>query len=244
MLLVCSSERSRHISATCALASLLRGDLSATVHLALGGAGASAGPESGVADLGPLPWLYGQWEAVREARGKVLIIWSPEANRTYGEWRRRQRRGGNDEAGDHSPRRAGRPGQPEKDGADACQDTERAIDYEPSAVIQPVFAAALACLEGALRRHKGGEVAFVYFRGLGRSGDIPRSFRDVPRYCIPRDLGGLIRELGGPRATKTTRRWRCLRRLLSKGASVWLARQLARRLQTLLPPVQRRKGPR
>ncbi|XP_051910528.1 interleukin-17 receptor E-like isoform X2 [Hippocampus zosterae] len=218
VLLVCSSWR--HVSAARALASLLGGDLNATVHLALGGAG-------GVADLGPLPWLYGRWEAVREARGKVLIVWSPEANRTYGKWRRRWR---GDEAHGPSPR------QPEKDGAD-----ERPADvYRPSAVIPTVFEAALTCLEGAQRRRQGREVALVYFRGLGRSGDIPRSFRNLPRYGLPRDLARLVRELGGPRATEKTPRWRCLRRLLSTGASVWLERRLAHRLRTPLPPVQKK----
>ncbi|XP_077369328.1 interleukin-17 receptor E isoform X2 [Festucalex cinctus] len=227
VLLVCSSELSAHISATCALASLLRGDLSATVHVALCSASSQkrADAESGVADLGPLPWLYGQWEAVREAQGNVLIVWSPEAN---GKWRRRARSGGD------SPRGAARRGK--------CQTP--AMENEPSTVIEPVFAAALTCLEAALRQRKGGGVALVYFRGMGRSGDIPEALRDVPRYCLPRNLGGLIWELGGLRGTKGNFWWRCWRRLLAKGLSMWLARQLARKLRSLLPPMQRTRGPR
>ncbi|XP_077427597.1 interleukin-17 receptor E [Vanacampus margaritifer] len=240
VLLVCSSARSAHISATCALASLLRGDLSATVHVALCAASSQkrvgVDAESGVADLGPLPWLYGQWEAVREAQGNVLIVWSPEANRTYDKWRRRSGGGGD------SPRDAGQRSKLQKSAAGTNKDP--VMENEPSAVIEPVFAAALTCLEGALRQRKGGGVALVYFRGLGRRGDLPQAFRDVPRYCVPRDLGGLIRELGGLRGTKRTFWWRCWRRLLAKGVSMWLARQLARRLHTLLPPVQRTKGPR
>ncbi|XP_037134538.1 interleukin-17 receptor E [Syngnathus acus] len=247
VLLVCSSERSSHVSAVCALASLLRGDLSATVHVALCAASsqmrAEAGAETSVADLGPLPWLYGQWEAVQEAQGKVLIIWSPEAKRTYGKWRQRTR-GGKDEAGDNSQHDAGRPGMLEEGGAGTCEDKERLMEDQRSVVIEPVFAAALACLEGALHRRKEGGVALVYFRGLCRSRDIPEAFRDIPRYCMPRDLGGLIGELEGPRATNKTFWGRCWGRLLSKGTSVWLAMQLARRLQTLLPNVRRTKGPR
>ncbi|XP_061529547.1 interleukin-17 receptor E isoform X1 [Phycodurus eques] len=241
VLLVCSSEQSPHISAACALASLLRGDLSATVHVALCAPSSQkqAGVGTGVADLGPLPWLYGQWEAVRKAQGKVLIVWSPEAKSTYGKWRQRTRRG-KDEAEDEFKRNAGRWGKLKKD----VEDKKQVIQSKPSAVIEPVFVAALACLEGALLEHKGGGVAFVYFQGLCHSRDIPKAFRDVPRYCIPQDFSGLIRELGGLRRTKKTFWWHCWPRLISKAVSMWLVRQLARRLQTLLPPVQRTKAQR
>lgn len=110
-------------------------------------------------------------------------------------------------------------------------------------VIGPVFTAALACLEGALHRGKGQEVAIVYFQGLCHSRDIPKAFRGVPRFCLPQDFWGLIQELGEMRRqTKTGKyRWHCWPRLLSKGLSAWLARRLAERLQTLLPKTQGNK---
>ncbi|XP_061701522.1 interleukin-17 receptor E [Syngnathoides biaculeatus] len=243
VLLVCSSDQPSHISATCALASLLRGELRATVHVALCAPSSQkqAGVGTGVAHLGPLPWLYGQWEAVRKARGKVLIVWSPDANRTYGKWRRRTR-GGKDEPEDDSKRDAGCWGKLKKDVARTYEDNNPVMHNKSSAVIEPVFVAALACLEGALLEDKGGGVAFVYFQGLGHSRDIPKALRDVPRYCVPQDFGGLIQELGGLRRTKKTFWCHCWPRLVSKGVSMWLGRQLAQRLQALLPPVRRKKA--
>lgn len=107
-------------------------------------------------------------------------------------------------------------------------------------MIEPVFTAALACLEGALQDHRGPGVAIVYFQGLGHSRDIPKSFRGVPRYCLPQNFSGLIQELGetGGRTEPGRLRWRCWPRLVSKVLSLWLARQLAQRLQTLLPHTQ------
>ncbi|XP_077568183.1 interleukin-17 receptor E [Stigmatopora nigra] len=229
VLLVCSSELSSHISASRALASLLRGDLGTTVHMALCAPSSQgqAGTGTSIADLGPLPWLYGQWEAVQEACGKVLIVWSPDANRTFGEWRRRTH-GGEDEVHD-----AGGQGKLLEDHEDL------ALQKSPSAIIQPVLEAALDRLEVALQKRKGGSAAFVYFGGLGHRGNIPKVFRDVPRFCIPRDLGGLIRELKGLKRTKGTLGWHCWPRLVSKWLTTWLVRKLARRLRTQLPPEQR-----
>ncbi|XP_061838220.1 interleukin-17 receptor E isoform X2 [Nerophis lumbriciformis] len=251
VLLVCSSEQSAHISAACALASLLQGDLSATVHMALSAQSSQrqAGTGTAVADLGPLPWLYGQWEAVREAQGKVLIIWSPEAERTCQKWWERTRHCKDEESRvnrmeddcKHDARRLGKP--KKEDCVRTCKDKECGMQDSPSAVIEPVFTAALSCLEGALHERKVQEVAFVYFQGLGHSRDFPKIFRDVPRYCIPQDFSGLIQELGGMRRSSTTSWWHCWPRLVSKGMSVWLVRQLTDKLQTLLPQTHRTKGP-
>ncbi|XP_054653783.1 uncharacterized protein LOC129193484 isoform X2 [Dunckerocampus dactyliophorus] len=255
VLLVCSSDHSAHISAVCALASLLREDLSATVHMALCAQSSQrhAGTGTTVADLGPLPWLYGQWEAVCEAQGKVLIIWSPEAERTYKKWRERTRRckdgvrceNMTEVMEDDSKHNAGPLGKLKKeDCVRTCKDIDWGMQYEPSAVIEPVFTAALDCLEGALRERKGEEAAFVYFQGHIHSRDIPKVFRDVPRYCIPQDFSGLIQELGGMRRTSSRLWWHCWHRLVSNGMSVWLARQLTLKLQTQLPQTQRTEGQR
>ncbi|XP_060912994.1 uncharacterized protein LOC132989400 [Labrus mixtus] len=268
VLLVCSSEHSAHVSAVCALASILQGDLSATVHMALWSqssqtqAGARAGPGNGVADLGPLPWLYGQWETVLKAQGKVLIIWSPEAKKTY-ETRREERvknKGKNEEQDGEKERdleenlklygrKLGKSKNEKATGEKDCIQLP-VCDYidcyphkEPSSVIAPVFTAALACLEGALQECKCQGVALVYFQGLCRSRDIPKAFRGIPRYCLPQDFRGIIQELGGiRRQTKTgTFRWHCWPRLLSKMLSIWLARRLARSLQALLPQTHGKK---
>lgn len=253
VLLVCSSEQSAHVSAMCALASILKGELSATVHMAQS-TQMQAGAGTGVADLGPLPWLYGQWEAMRKAQGKVLIIWSPEAKKTFEKWReerlntaKNERKKEEDskvktleeveEDSRLNGRRLGKCKKGQKGCVKLCSGDD---DWNtPSSVIAPVFTAALACLEGTLQECKDHRVALVYFQGLGHNRDIPKALRSVPRYSLPQDFRGLIQELGGMTRQKTSRfRWQCWPRLLSKVISVWLARRLAHRLQTLLPQVQ------
>ncbi|XP_068585884.1 interleukin-17 receptor E-like protein [Cebidichthys violaceus] len=268
VLLVCSSEQSAHISAVGSLASILQGELSAKVHMALWAQSSKEQTGTGVADLGPLPWLYGQWEAVREARGKVLIVWSPEATKTYVRWREERANMDKKERKEEDYSRAevrrekirveveedfnfnGRR-QCKKEKAAGCvkfcEDKDWDVQREPSAVIAPVFTAALACLEGALQEGKGQGVGLVYFQGLGHRRDIPKTFRGVPRYCLPQDFRALIQELGGMRRQTEAgkSRWRCWPRLLSKVLSMWLAQKLTHRLQTLLPqtPGKKTRGP-
>ncbi|XP_076023139.1 uncharacterized protein LOC143013404 [Genypterus blacodes] len=275
VLLVCSSDQSAHVSAVCALASILQGELCAAVRMALWAQSSQkqAGGRS-VADLGPIPWLYGQWEAVRKAEGKVLIIWSPEAKTSYAkqrqEWlsmNKNERKKENHEdtivgqkklgveleqdwkvngSGLGKGRKAKSAGK--RDCAKLNDDKESSLENEPSLVIGPVFTAALACLEGALQDCKGHGVALVYFQGLGHSRDIPKCLRGVPRYCLPQDFRGLIQELDGTinETSSGKYRWHCWPRLLSKVVSLWLSRQLAHRLQKLLPQIQQNEtsGPR
>ncbi|XP_032376889.1 uncharacterized protein LOC116692581 [Etheostoma spectabile] len=269
VLLVCSSEQSDHISAVCALASILQGELRAKVHMDLWAQSSQSQTGTGVADLGPLPWLYGQWEAVHKAQGKVLIIWSPEATKTYEKWREERATIDENERKeeDYSKvevrhekiiveqdedlkligRRLGKC-KKEKDAgkkscARLCNDKDWHTQRESSTVIIPVFTAALACLEGVLQECKGQGVALVYFQGLCHSRDIPKAFRGVRRYCLPQDFRGLIQEMGAMRRQAQTGelRWNCWPRLLSKVLSLWLAHQLAQRLKTLLPQTQRKK---
>lgn len=258
-LLVCSSEQSAHISSVCALASILQGELSATVHMALWALGSQSqdGTQAGVADLGPLPWLYGQWEAVSKEQGKVLIVWSSEAKNTYEKWKERKenvnkaemRRNNysgtkmeHEKLQENMVEYSKLKGKRQKACVESCED----IQKEPCTAITPVFMAALACLEAALQKCKGQRVAFVYFQSFCHNRDIPKAFRGIPRYCLPQDFRGLLQELGAkPRPMKTGKfTCDCLPRLLKKIMSVWVARQLAQKLQTLLPQMQGKKKPR
>lgn len=213
VLLVCSSDQSAHVSAVCALASILQEELSATVHMALWALSSKAqvGARTGVADLGPFPWLYGQWEAVRKAQGRMLIVWSPEAKKTYEKWREARTKNEKkdssksegkrekiqDEVEECSKLNEKRAGNCEKENDDFKLCDDKDTQREHSTVIAPVFMAALPCLEGALQGRQGHGVAFVYFQGLCHSRDIPKTLRRIPRYCLPQDFRGLIQELGG-----------------------------------------------
>lgn len=244
MLLVPSSEQTSHVAATCALASMLEGELSATVRTALWASTSKShgGIRTGVADIGPLPWLYGQWEAVRDSQGKVLIVWSPEAKVAYEKWKRETL--AEDEKTKKTKLEAKRHG--EKSKVRTCKERPRddSPETERPPMVVPAFTAALACLEGALRQGKGQEVAVVYFQGLCHSRDVPRALRRVPRYCLPQDFRGLIQKLGGMRQPTPTDEfsccccgcccWRCWPRLLSKALSIRLAERLAGRLERLL----------
>ncbi|CAN9515406.1 unnamed protein product [Ophioblennius macclurei] len=259
LLLVCSSDQSAHVSAVCALASILKEELGATVHTSLWAQSSQTHSGPSVPDLGPLPWLYGQWEAVCKAQGKVLIVWSPEAKKTFEKWRAQRANVDKDEKKMKNQRKAGErleetgavergDFKPSKKRLGKCKGKKTARDFndwwqqkEPSAVIEPVFMATLACLDGALQKGKGQRPAIVYFHGIGHSRDIPKALRGVPRYCLPQDFRGLIQELGGltTRTTSGKFRWHCWPRLLSKVLSIYLARQLARRLQAVLPWTRR-----
>ncbi|XP_012719078.2 uncharacterized protein LOC105927036 isoform X2 [Fundulus heteroclitus] len=251
LLLVCSSDQSTHVSAACALASMLQEELDASVHTALWAQSSQspAGKGASVADLGPLPWLYGQWEAIHEAQGKILFVWSPEAKRVYKKWRLERVQVDDSwrsdktraSAQDYLKPTGWRLGKNKKEkclgkkAVEAFEDED--TQKEPSTVLETVFVAALARLEGALQEGKGKDVAIVYFQGLCHSRDIPQAFRGIPRYCLPQEFSGLIQELAEVRkGTKSGEfRWHCRPRLLCKVLSVWLARQLARRLQAVLP---------
>ncbi|XP_053281360.1 uncharacterized protein LOC128442805 [Pleuronectes platessa] len=246
VLLVCSSEQSAHVSAVCALASVLQGELKATVHMALWATQTEA--RTGVADVGPLPWLYGQWESMRKAQGRVLIIWSPDAKTTYEKWKGRENMDKNEikkekgadvqEDYEINGRRLGKS-KKKKERAARKEDCVKDLypQREACSVIAPVFAGALACLQGSLQQCRGQGVAIVYFQGYCQRRDIPKSLRDVPRYCLPQDFRGLIQELGGMQRESKSK-GHCWPRLFSKVQSIWLARQLAHRLQTLLQRTQ------
>nr|XP_015203584.1 PREDICTED: uncharacterized protein LOC107077441 [Lepisosteus oculatus] len=100
VLLVSSSDSEPQVSAVCALASLLQRELCCEVQLSHWAQGA-------LAQLGPVPWLYGQREAVRRAEGRVLIAWSPEGREVYQRWRggRAGGEGGGGREGERSSRR-------------------------------------------------------------------------------------------------------------------------------------------
>lgn len=255
VLLVCSSDQSTHISAVCALASILQGELGATVHAALWQQNSQrpAGIGASVADLGPIPWLYGQWAAVCKAQGKVLIVWSPEAKRSYERWK--MKRGSVDrneanlnherirEAARENLKLKGKWKKEKLSGRKCCatlfEDKDWCSQKEPSTVTELVLMAALASVEGALQEGKDKDVAIVYFQGLCHSRDIPKAFRGVNRYCLPQDLSDLLQELAEVRGVKSREFNRsCGHRLLSKVMSMWLARQLARRLRMVLPQAQ------
>ncbi|KAJ8370873.1 hypothetical protein SKAU_G00109010 [Synaphobranchus kaupii] len=248
VLLVCSSEQMPQVSAVCALASLLQGELCAGVRMALW-----AQNTGGVTKLGPLPWLYGQCEAVRSAGGRVLIAWSPEAGEAYCCWKKDgereksevEKKHGEDRGEDvrnndlvveemakiHNENRIGPASQ---------SDGQR----EPSSVTVPILRAALACLQcDLLGGREGHGFALVYFEGLSHSHDIPPELRGVPRYCLPQDFGGLVRELQGGTVGGWERKGcPCWAGLLSKILALRLAQRLRTWLPQTWPPEEEMKG--
>ena len=243
VLLVCSSGQPAHVSAACALASILQGELCAAVRMALwsqssgrqAGAGAGAGQEgpaavagNRVADLGPLPWLYGEWDAVQRAQGKVLVVWSPEAKRVF-------ERTTEQKTQMEKPRTLTRG--TEKDALLEEEDPSD-VSSEGSLITGPVLRATLARLKGALREPgRSHPVVLISLCGLNHNRDIPDELRGVPRYSLPRDFRGLIQELGG---IASGPHWEelgcdCWPRLRSKVLLLWLARRLSHQLKTSLP---------
>lgn len=224
VLLVCSSNETCHVSAVCALAHGLQEELRMDVRLAQW---AHCSSQTSLAQLGPIPWLYGQCQQVHSVGGMVLIAWSPKAQQTFLRWRERE--GGGKE-------------QKDKVLLEEWGDKQgQSWPESQSSITAPVFNASLISMWAGLQSERHGEgFGLVCFRGLSGTRCIPKELRGIRRYCLPRDLSNLIHELDvnvhGPRSrVQNVSSWCCWPRLLSKGLSFWLSQRLAQRLDARLP---------
>ncbi|XP_052461217.1 interleukin-17 receptor E [Carassius gibelio] len=225
VLLVCSSDDAAHISAVCSLASVLQGELSMDVRLAQWA--------SSLAQLGPVPWLYGQCQAVQKAGGLVLIAWSPDALQAFLRLAKSDWVAGSQfsETGLYSAA---------EEEEQKCSDGEwMEKPAESSSITAPVLNAALCCLWMGLRSdgHARG-FGLVCFQRLNNSStSIPKQLRCVPKYCLSKDLSSLIHDLtdSWDGAGEAQGSGRCWPRLLSKAMSFFMSRQLTPRLEAGLP---------
>ncbi|XP_056097396.1 interleukin-17 receptor E, partial [Rhinichthys klamathensis goyatoka] len=218
VLLVCSSNTSTHVSAVCSLASGLQGELCMDVRLAQW---MQCQPQSSLAQLGPVPWLYGQCRAVQKAGGLVLIAWSPDAHRAYLRWRNSEGKAKFSAVEEEE--------EEEEEEAEEEECMEKPIEL--SCITAPVFNAALSCLLMGIRSDGYAQgFRLVSFQNNNSNTFIPKRLRCVRKYCLPKDLSSLIHDLTG-----SNTRWRCWPRLLSKALSFFMSRQLAPTLAAKLP---------
>uniref|UniRef100_A0A8C1UA42 SEFIR domain-containing protein n=1 Tax=Cyprinus carpio TaxID=7962 RepID=A0A8C1UA42_CYPCA len=227
VLLVCSSDDAAHIAAVCSLASGLQGELLMDVRLAQWA--------SSLAQLGPVPWLYGQCQAVQKAGGLVLIAWSPDAHQAF------LRRAKSDWVAGSQFSETGLYSAAEEEEQKCCDGEWMEKPVESSSIMAPVLDAALCCLWTGL--HSDGHArgfGLVCFQGLNNissSTYIPKQLRCVPKYCLPKDLSSLIHDLADSwdGSGEAQGSGRCWPRLLSKALSFFMSRQLAPRLEAGLP---------
>ncbi|XP_022526491.2 interleukin-17 receptor E [Astyanax mexicanus] len=230
VLLVCSSEDVDHVAAMCALASGLQEELRIDVRLAQW---ALCSTRASLAQLGPAPWLYGQWQEVQQAGGVVLLAWSLEAQQAFLRWRELR----------ECERWKGQELKC-KDWTKRHLEKQKDAEKEMSSITAPVFNATLSCLWAGLHGKNSCQgFGLVCFRGLGNSCHIPKDLRGIRRFCLPRDLSNLVHELdlresspeGGVKEVSSG--WCCWSRLFSKALSLWLSQRLAQRLEVLLPQI-------
>ncbi|XP_051757900.1 uncharacterized protein LOC127516969 isoform X2 [Ctenopharyngodon idella] len=228
VLLVCSSNDVAHITAVCSLASGLQGELCMDVRLAQW---MQCHPQSSLAQLGPVPWLYGQCQAVQKAGGLVLIAWSPDAHRAYLRWRKSKREAELCKTGLYSAV------EEEEEEQMCCDEECMEKPMESSSITAPVFNAALSCLWMGIRSDCHGRgFGLVCFPSLNNNITcIPKRLRCVRKYCLPKDLFSLIHDLTGSQDRTGKTRGRCWPRLLSKALSLCVSRQLVQRLEAKLP---------
>lgn len=189
-------------------------------------------PQSSLAQLGPVPWLYGQCRAVQKAGGLVLIAWSPYAHQAFLRWRKSDLVAGS-ETGLYSAL--------EKKEQMCCDEEWMEKPVESSSITAPVFNATLSCLSTGIRSNNHGRgFGLLCFQGLNNNSSsayIPKQLRCVRKYCLPKDLSSLIHDLASSwdGAGKAQGRRGCWPRLLSKALLFFMSRQLASRLEAGLP---------
>ncbi|KAI4894074.1 hypothetical protein NFI96_032948 [Prochilodus magdalenae] len=238
VLLVSSSDDAVHV---CALASGLQEELRMDVRLPQW---AYCSTQASLAELGPVPWVYGQCQEVQQAGGVVLLVWNLEAQQAFFQWKDRE--GKREKEGSWQ---RGEIGDEEKDTAWIIEQINKQKKgwmetKDMSSVTAQVFIATLSCLWAGLHSENGGQgFGLVCFQGFDGNCHIPKDLRGVRQYCLPRDLSNLIHELdlkesshaGGVK--EAFGGWCCLPRLFSKALSFWLSQRLAQRLETCLPQI-------
>ncbi|XP_064287807.1 LOW QUALITY PROTEIN: interleukin-17 receptor C [Passer domesticus] len=165
--------------AACALMAALH-SLGLTVVAAPGGG-------SGVAALGPLPWLHAQHHRALRDSDTIILLLSPAAVAAAQQWD------------------AGARVVPEAGAAESSLGPRHspAPDDVPCAVAPcEVFAAALSCAVPVLAAARG---RYVVARLEAVVPAVPAALRAAPAFALPSDMEGFLQALAGP----ARRRGRC-----------------------------------
>ncbi|XP_072791065.1 interleukin-17 receptor C isoform X2 [Taeniopygia guttata] len=165
--------------AACALMAALQ-SLGLTVVAAPGGG-------SGVAALGPLPWLHAQHHRALRDKDTIILLLSPAAVAAAQQWD------------------AGARVVPESGAAESSLGPRQnpVPDDVPSVAPCEVFAAALSCAMPVLAVANGH---YVVARLEALVPAVPPALRAAPAFAVPSQMEGFLRALAGP----AQQRGRCL----------------------------------
>lgn len=198
-MLVSSSDEETHVSAVLALASGLESELRCSVRLALWDHCAS---QDSIAQLGPVPWLHAQCQAVLQTGGMILIAWSSgvslennELHETYDykeEWAYDVK--AEKETQIHTVTQKAECQKRTLQGhEDQCG--------EKTSVTVPVLVATLSCLQAAQQSgNQKDNFVLLYFQRKGyrdskSNGNLPALLHTLTRYHLPQNLPKLVLEL-------------------------------------------------
>lgn len=165
--------------AACALMAALQ-SLGLTVVAAPGGG-------SGVAALGPLPWLHAQHHRALRDSDTIILLLSPAAVAAAQQWD------------------AGARVVPESGAAESSLGSRHNPDPDdvPSVAPCEVFAAALSCAMPVLVAANGH---YVVARLEALVPAVPPALRAAPAFAVPSEVEGFLQALAGP----AQQRGRCL----------------------------------
>ncbi|XP_038004894.1 interleukin-17 receptor C isoform X2 [Motacilla alba alba] len=165
--------------AACALMAALH-SLGLTVVAAPGGG-------SGVAALGPLPWLHAQHHRALRDSDTIILLLSPAAAAAAQQWD------------------AGARVVPESGAAESSLSPQHNPDPDDVPTVAPceVFAAALSCAMPVLAVARGH---YVVARLEALVPAVPPALRAAPAFALPGEMEGFLRALAGP----ARQRGRCL----------------------------------
>lgn len=157
--------------AACALMAALH-SLGLTVVAAPGGG-------SGVAALGPLPWLHAQHHRALRDSDTIILLLSPAAVAAARQW-------------DTGARVV-----PEAGAAESGLGARHGPDSDDVPAVAPceVFAAALSCAVPVLAMANG---RYVVARLEASVPAVPPALRAAPAFALPSEMEGFLQALAGP----------------------------------------------
>ncbi|KAM4893691.1 interleukin-17 receptor C isoform 4-T4 [Sylvia borin] len=162
--------------AACALMAALH-SLGLTVVAAPGGG-------SGVAALGPLPWLHAQHHRALRDSDTIILLISPAAMAAAHQW-------------DTGARVV-----PESEAAESSLGARHDSDDVPAVAPCEVFAAALSCAVPVLAMANGH---YVVARLEALVPAVPPALRAAPAFALPSEMEGFLQALAGPARQRS--RW-------------------------------------